>query len=106
MSNNSPLLCKNCKHSFVPMGMWPFFLISYLEKLFIDTGNEQYYYNCKKTFTEKKSDYNPVTGSYLKKSESKMCSTARGEYAECGPEGKLYIPRKKTGLFLAIKHSK
>lgn len=95
---SSELLCKNCKHSFVQLKDWWL--------------SAPYRYSCRKAFTSAYTEHNPVMGEIKHPSKYDSCTTSRmSRYTKdikedhCGPEGKLWEPKNKKYLFLAIKHS-
>jgi hypothetical protein len=88
---SSELLCKDCKHSFVPLVNW------------FDSG--KYKYRCRKAFVAEVTKIDPVIGAVKTKAKYECCSIARIESKQCGAEAKHWEPRSKKQFFLAIKHS-
>lgn len=103
----SKLLCKDCKHSFVP-GYYKFLNIIF--KLGFASEPQ---YHCRKTYQEKRTEYNPVTGTTYVGARYESCSLTRSFYrhrtdpvADCGPKGQLWQPKYKKDLFLSITRGK
>ena len=90
----SKLLCKDCKHSFVP---WH-------AKLFNLISTSKYHYYCRKSATASQVIFDPVTGPEKKSKEYKMCVNLRQRLNEnfCGPEGSAWEPKRKRDLFLML----
>lgn len=96
MKQQTELLCKDCKHSFVPLKDW--------------WASSSYRYSCRKAYTPEHTEFNPVIGAIKRPSKYEGCSIARmSKYTKdvdenhCGPEGKLWEPKNKKHLFLLIK---
>jgi hypothetical protein len=88
---SSELLCKNCKHSFVPLVNW------------LDSG--KYKYKCRKAFVAESTKIDPVIGAVKTKAKYECCAIARIESKQCGESAKHWEPKSKKQFFLAIKHS-
>jgi hypothetical protein len=94
MTTNTKLLCKDCKHSFVPL----FGRIASLP-----FAPEAVFYKCKLSKKEKHVHFNPVTGPRRVETTYDSCSIVRSTWNElCGEEGKSWTPKNKKHLFLAI----
>jgi hypothetical protein len=96
MKEKTELLCKDCKHSFVPWTDW--------------WTSPSYRYSCRKAYKPKHIEYNPVIGEIKHPEKYESCNSARmSKYTKdvdenhCGPEGKLWQPKHKRHLFLLIK---
>lgn len=85
------LLCKDCKHSFVPLH----FKILNLGK------PDKYHYHCRKALVPAAIDFDPVTGPEKISKEYKLCTHVRTfDNDLCGPEGSAWEPKHKKDLFL------
>jgi hypothetical protein len=94
MSEDSKLLCKNCKHSFVPL---PARLASF------PFMPDAVFYKCRLSKKEKHIQFNPITGPQREETSYDSCSIVRSNWNEmCGVEGKSWVPKSKKHLFLAI----
>lgn len=87
---HSKLMCKDCDHSFIPWSDRVFFL------------SVKSHYKCRKLLNEVATNYNPVTGFEKVEKHYEGCMFARMNSGLCGPEGKLWTPKHKKDLFLAI----
>jgi len=97
-------LCRDCRHSFIPVGQWIFLPFMWLARLVEDDGSDQFIYRCRKIVKEQRTEFNPVSGSKLLKLEHKLCSFARGKYEEeCGFSGKMWMPKRKTDFLVWLK---
>lgn len=64
----------------------------------------QYAWVCNKIMSEEEIEINPIDGKEIrKKPERKLCASARGKYGDCGPEGKLWEPKKEKDFFIYLK---
>lgn len=89
----SELTCKSCKHSFRRLSELPIW----------GSGSE---WRCRKGFVESHVEQDPVRGSVKHNAYYSRCSVMRFRTNEvCGLTGKLWEPKNKKFLFLAIKHS-
>lgn len=95
MNENSKLLCKDCKHAFVPIGL-RIFSIVVLGKL------GRFDYRCSLAYKQDESEFNPVTGPVKVKRHYETCASNRLSSGECGREGKLWEPKRKKDLFLML----
>lgn len=93
-TQSSKLLCKDCKHSFVP---WH-------AKLFNLISTSKYYYYCRKSATASQVIFDPVTGPEKVSKNYKLCSQMRERFTDpvCGPEGAAWEPKRKRDLFLML----
>jgi hypothetical protein len=89
----SELTCKSCKHSFRKFGELPIW----------GSGAE---WRCRKGFVEAEVEQDPVRGPVKKDAYYQRCMNMRFKSNEvCGLNGKLWEPKSKKYMFLAIKHS-
>lgn len=95
MNEPSKLLCKNCKHSFVPIEQR-------LMSIFAFGKIGRFDYRCRLAFKGDESEFNPVTGPVKVKRHYETCSSARMASGICGREGKLWEPKRKKDLFLVL----
>lgn len=89
----SNLLCKDCRHRFVPWTMW-----------FSGAGAKHRGY-CRRSLVEAKTVYNPVTGDEYEPRRYQSCiifRMGRSEAGNCGVEGYYWEPKYKQGLFKLI----
>lgn len=95
MNEPSKLLCKKCKHSFVPIEnrIMSFFAFGSLSK---------FSYYCKKTYKPKSVEHNPVTGPVKIPEKYEPCASARMRTGECGADATLWEPKHKKDLFLML----
>lgn len=97
-------LCKNCRHSFIPVSQTIFLPFIWLSKIISKDDNDQYLYRCRKLIKGDETLFNPVTGMKLKSKEYKLCASARDTYNEqCGPDGKLWTPKDTKDFFVWLK---
>jgi hypothetical protein len=97
-------LCRDCRHSFIPVDQWFFLPLMWLARLVEDNGSDQFAYRCRKVVKEQRTEFNPVSGSKLLKREHMLCSFARGKYEEeCGFSGRLYVPKRKQDFLVWLK---
>ena len=85
-------LCKDCKHSFVHWAtrlVWLGFVPSI-------------YYNCRKAFTPKKTEFDPVFGTKKVSGTYDSCRFARRNTGPCS-NAKMWTPKHKKDLFKALK---
>lgn len=83
--------CKSCQHVRYDWKYFPFNL-----------GN-QTSWMCDKVRTKEEVETNPITGKqFVKPPERRMCVVARGEYGDCGHEGKFWTPKHKRDIFKYI----
>lgn len=92
---NSKLLCKDCKHSFVPLD-YRFMSMFAFGKL------HKFSYKCKKAYKSDEDEYNPITGTEKVKRHYETCASARLRSGVCGKDGSLWEPKKKKHLFLVL----
>jgi hypothetical protein len=88
-------LCKDCKHRFVKLSEWPFYIM----------GFNTIFWTCRKSFIAEHEEPNYVTGSSKVKGRYFGCTSARiGKAREgnCGEGGYYWEPRDKKGLFKLI----
>lgn len=85
------LLCKECKHGFQP---WE-------SKLFLVP--KEHSLRCKLNYKNNKEEINPVVGTKKIPAKYELCSISRMRSEPCGPDGKMWQPLKKQGLFKLIK---
>ena len=95
MNEHSKLLCKRCKHSFVPLEQRVLSIFSLFQM-------SRFSYRCKKAFKEDESEFNPVTGPVKVDRHYETCASARMLSGVCGKEGKLWEPKHKKDLFLVL----
>ncbi len=95
MSEYSKLLCKQCKHSFIPFEQRVLSIMSFSKP-------SKFFYKCKKAFKEDESEFNPVTGPVKVKRHYETCASARMRSGVCGMEGTLWEPKHKKDLFLML----
>ncbi len=95
MNEHSKLLCKNCKHAFVP-------LEQRLMSVFAFGKLGRFDYRCRLAFKEDESEFNPVTGAVKVKRHYETCASTRMLSGICGKEGKLWAPKNKKDLFLVL----
>lgn len=91
-----PVLCKDCKHSFIPWAD----RFSLLET--------RYTMRCRLDYKEEEVDKNFVTGHKPKPAHYARCSMARLSLSSvdtCGEQGKFWQPKDKRDLFRLIKHT-
>lgn len=93
MSNS--LLCKDCKHSFVPLTNKVLYLgmTRFIPPVF---------YFCSLTKKETQVKFNPVTGPKKVQTQYQYCELERLRQSDCGIEGRNWEPKHKKHLFLAI----
>lgn len=97
-------LCRDCKHSFIPVSQWPFMPFIWIDRIINNDDSDQWHYRCRKVVKEQRTEFNPVTGSKLLKQEHKSCVSARDKYNElCGPTGKLWMPKRKQDFLVWLK---
>lgn len=94
MTKETLLLCSACIHSTVPLSAkiasFPF-------------KPNAFFFRCKKDVKEEHIDFNPVTGPKKIQKHYESCHVTRSSYSGiCGPEGKLWSPKQKKNIFLAI----
>lgn len=82
-------LCKDCKHSFVPIS----------ERILTFGFASEYSYKCKKGWKPERTIENPVVGLQTTKAEYKSCNITRMAGEVCGPDAKYWAPKKKKDLF-------
>ena len=93
----SEYLCKDCKHSFRPVGRilaWGF--------------DSPYTYMCKLSYKPDRQEPDKVVGSKFIKGGYETCNLARMNIEDntCGREAKFWQPKEKKGLFkLIVKES-
>lgn len=97
---SSELLCKDCKHSFRTINSW------------LTLGSSHYAYSCRKNHVPAHQVSDPVIGMKKIPEKYEGCSISRMSRLtkdinenHCGPEGKLWEPKHKKFLFLAVKYS-
>jgi hypothetical protein len=95
MSDVTPkdMLCKDCKHAFLPwhdLPNWLFF-------------RNQYWYKCRRSGKTIEVEFNPVTGSKSLPADYKSCYQERGFLGDCGKEAKYWSPKHKKDLFKLLK---
>jgi len=83
------LLCKDCKHSFVPYGHRLFFI-------FTKYVTDENVFMCKKS-KEGYRRWNPVTGFETIETPVQRCSNYRETH--CHREGRYWTPKHKKDLF-------
>lgn len=91
-----PVLCKDCKHSFVP---WTDMFS------LMDT---RYTMRCRLAYKEQEIDKDFVTGHKPKPAHYERCGMARltnSKETSCGEQGKFWQPKNKRDLFKLIKHT-
>jgi hypothetical protein len=89
----SELTCKTCKHSFRKLSELPIW----------GSGVE---WRCRQAWIEETVEQDPVTGPKKVGGHYARCSTVRFRTSDiCGASGKLWAPKNKKHIFLAIKHS-
>ena len=89
------VLCKDCKHSFIPWSDY------------FGLGGARYTMRCRKALKEGEVDKNFVTGHTIKPTHYERCSLARIDMFQkesCGEAGKYWEPKAKRDLFKFIKH--
>ena len=95
MSEVSKLLCKDCKHSFLPMS-------EKIPSIIFFYKPNKYMYKCRLTRKDTHTEYNPVIGHETVETSYDTCSYARLKNSSCGEDGELWAPKHKKDLFLAI----
>ncbi len=94
---NTPLLCKDCKYCKPSP-------VDRIESIFsflpTKPGNFQKCTKFPQELPDRHDDL--VSGHVSTKIEYHYCSTSRGHYGSCGPEGKFWSPRHKKDLFKLI----
>jgi hypothetical protein len=99
MANETTLLCKDCKHSFMSLTNRVFTLNGLV-------GADKYTYKCRKAYLEEEVEYDPIVGYGKTKPEYQSCIWVRREDGKCGPDGKLWVNKRKKDLFkMLIKES-
>ena len=94
-------LCVDCKHSFIPAKEWILLPFGWWPR-----SGRKYFYRCRRLFEEKTTVMNPVIGEENRAKKHLLCESARDRYNEsCGPLGKMWIPKHKKHLFMAIKRA-
>lgn len=91
--NLNELLCKDCKHSFIPWSDR------------FSLADRRYTMKCRLAFKPEDVDKNYVTGHKPKPAHYESCSLTRmgpGRNGTCGEEGFNWAPKHKTGLFKLI----
>lgn len=92
----SKLICKDCVHSFVPLGDRIINLLSFSFK------PPRYAYMCKKSYKTDGEEFHVVDGPVKVKRHYENCASSRLRSGICGPEGVLWQPKKKKDLFLVL----
>jgi len=90
--NNSQLLCKDCRHSFVPLTNWIF-------------SPPKYRYSCRKSLIEDQTVHNPVTGDEHEARRYQSCAVFRmgnSHARNCGTDAYYWEPKSKKDLFKLI----
>ena len=91
------VLCKDCKHSFRTVA-----------NILTHGFNNEYAYQCRKSFKETHTQPNPVIGSKTIQSKYETCGIARIGRVDrddrCGESGQWWEPKNKRDLFKFIKH--
>lgn len=90
---NKDMLCKDCKHAFVPWYDYPNKLL---------TPGYQWH-KCKRSGKKSEVEFNPVTGGKTLPPDYKNCYSERGHLGECGNEAKYWSPKHKKDLFKLLK---
>lgn len=91
-----PVLCKDCKHSFIP----------WIDRFSL--MESRYTMRCRLAFKDQEIDKNFVTGHKPKPAHFERCSMARlssSKNDSCGEQGKFWSPKHKRDLFKFIKHT-
>jgi hypothetical protein len=95
---SEPVLCKDCKHSFRTFS-----------SIGIHGFTSEYAYFCRKSYKEKRTEFNPVVGSKLVEAKYDSCGIARigreDRDDRCGESGQWWEPKNKRDLFKYIKHA-
>ena len=87
----SELLCKECRHSFRSF------------KNMMILGASEYAYTCRLSHKPAHTVNNPVIGVVKVAETYDSCGISRLKSQPCGPDGKLWEPKFKQGLFKLIK---
>ena len=93
---SEPVLCKDCKHRFVPWHMW------------FSGASAKHRYMCRKSHVPAQTIYNPVTGDEQEQARYQSCAVfriGRSQSGNCGADGYYWEPRDKQGIFKLIKHA-
>ncbi len=96
MSENSKLICRDCKHSFVPISdrILAFFNFSFKPN--------RYAYMCRKSYKTDGEEFHVVDGPTKVKRHYENCAATRLRSGVCGPNGSLWEPKHKKDLFLML----
>lgn len=89
-----PILCKDCKHRFVPWYMW------------FSGASEKHKPHCRKSHVPAQTIYNPVTGDEHEEARYQSCAVfriGRSQPGNCGTDGYYWEPKNKQDLFKYIK---
>ena len=84
----SDVTCKDCRNN---QASW--MVRNFSNSVWWSCGIEENY---------EPTEYNPVDGK-TRGGYYKSCSIARGKYGPCGPDAKLWTPRRKRDLFIFLK---
>ena len=86
-------LCKDCKHSFRPIG-----------RILTFGLNSPYAFMCSKSHTDDYTELDKVVGSKLVKGGYKSCGSFRLSVYDggCGPDAAYWQPKEKRDLFKLI----
>ena len=86
---NRALKCNDCKYS--------------QGSLFARLTRATYSMSCTLPEAWREEEYDPVFGK-VTPCYFKGCSVMRGEYHECGPDAKKWVPRDSKLIFLALRN--
>lgn len=84
-------LCKDCKHSFMPLG-----------DRIVFPHRPAHIFKCKKGYRESEKYQDPVVGCRKTKADYEACSIMRLGHSDCGPNAKFWAPRRKKDIFKFI----
>lgn len=96
MTEQSKLVCKDCKHSFVPFSDRLFALLGFSFK------PNRYSYKCAKAYKTDEEEFHVVDGPAKVKRHYENCASSRLRSGVCGPDGSLWEPKHKKDLFLML----
>lgn len=83
------VLCKDCKHRFVPIANWIL--------------PAEYRGLCRKSYTPAHQEFNVVTGMKKVPAKYEGCSTFRIKSTDCGPQAKFWEPKDPKKFFTLLK---
>lgn len=84
-------LCRDCKHSFVPLG-----------DLILFPHRPAHAFKCRQGYKESQSYIDPVVGKSKSKAEYEDCAIMRIREDSCGVKAKMWAPKHKKDIFKFI----